>query len=488
MQFFPSVPLPSHCFQDLAENLFRKERIQSFIDLLTSSDGGEHRLAQRFARQKGRKAHEHFSADLVLCNELSERFLREEGRKRNEVSSVVRHGAFGKPIEHLPAEEGRERNKLPHRIAVLQAFFGKLREPLLRKEGRKRDQFVDSRSAFPFVVCSPAMPRLGFIFVQFVIAISARPILAGIFGRADFSVLDMNATECPAVRRPPAFLPLVVIVVRLVVVQILDGFYNAVLYPNPARRQCGDIDLYVGEDNFGRTMSLLSEWGMVDNLAEATYKHSHFEWDGVTVEIHKLAADPSETSASFAEWERKSMQDTDCKVILDGRSVLVPPPTYNALFIFVHAFHHFMTQGIGLRQLCDLALLLTAKHDEIDSGELLERLRMYKLMKEWDFFCRLCHEDLGMDASMAFSDTCMSDKTLKKAVRLHEFIFSEGNFGTYTKGNGYYFDKPYIVRKTISLYRHNRRYMQRFAIAPGQTVSHYMNTLNSGFRAVLKHK
>ena len=269
---------------------------------------------------------------------------------------------------------------------------------------------------------------------------------------------------------------------------LLKGQGNAVLYPNPARRQCGDIDLYVGEDNFGRTMSLLSEWGMVDNLAEPTYKHSHFEWDGVTVEVHKLAADPSETSASFAEWERKSLQDTDCTVILDGRSVLVPPPTYNALFIFVHAFHHFMTQGIGLRQLCDLALLLTAKHDEIDSVELLERLRMYKLMKEWDFFCRLCHEDLGMDASMAFSDTCMSDKTLKKALRLHEFIFSEGNFGTYTKGNGYYFDKPYIVRKTISLYRHNRRYMQRFAIAPGQTVSHYMNTLNSGFRAVLKHK
>lgn len=269
---------------------------------------------------------------------------------------------------------------------------------------------------------------------------------------------------------------------------LLKGQGNAVLYPNPARRQCGDIDLYVGEDNFGRTMSLLSEWGMVDNLAEPTYKHSHFEWDGVTVEVHKLAADPSETSASFAEWERKSLQDTDCKVILDGRSVLVPPPTYNALFIFVHAFHHFMTQGIGLRQLCDLALLLTAKHDEIDSGELLDRLRMYKLMKEWDFFCRLCHEDLGMDASMAFSGTCMSDKTLKKAVRLHEFIFSEGNFGTYTKGNGYYFDKPYIVRKTISLYRHNRRYMQRFAITPGQTVSHYMNTLNSGFRAVLKHK
>ena len=269
---------------------------------------------------------------------------------------------------------------------------------------------------------------------------------------------------------------------------LLKGQGNAVLYPNPARRQCGDIDLYVGEDNFGRTMSLLSEWGMVDNLAEPTYKHSHFEWDGVTVEVHKLAADPSETSASFAEWERKSLQDTDCTVILDGRSVLVPPPTYNALFIFVHAFHHFMNQGIGLRQLCDLALLLTAKHDEIDSGELLDKLRMHKLMKEWDFFCRLCHEDLGMDASMAFSDTCMSDKTLKKAVRLHEFIFSEGNFGTYTKGNGYYFDKPYIVRKTISLYRHNRRYMQRFAIAPGQTVSHYMNTLNTGFRAVLKHK
>ena len=195
---------------------------------------------------------------------------------------------------------------------------------------------------------------------------------------------------------------------------LLKGQGNAVLYPNPARRQCGDIDLYVGEDNFGRTMSLLSEWGMVDNLAETTCKHSHFEWDGVTVEIHKLAADASGTSASFAEWERKALQDTDCQVILDGRSVHVPPPTFNALFIFIHAFHHFMTQGIGLRQLCDLALLLTAKHDEIDCGELLDRLRMYKLMKEWDFFCRLCHEDLGMDASMAFSDTCMSDKTLKR--------------------------------------------------------------------------
>lgn len=268
---------------------------------------------------------------------------------------------------------------------------------------------------------------------------------------------------------------------------LLKGQGNAALYPDPSRRQCGDIDLYVGKQNFGRSMELFRQWGIVDEVNEPTIKHINFKWGGITVELHKIAFELSESSKSFEEWETASLRDTSSTVMLGGKPVLTPPPTFNAFFVFVHAFHHFMTGGIGLRQLCDLSLILTKLHDRIDGAELQRRLRMYGLSREWDFFCRLCCEDLGMDAEMAFSDSATDEKTRKKAVKFHDFIFEEGNFGQYKKGK-YYFDKPYLVRKTISFWKHNVRYFHRFEICPAQTLRHYAATVRSGVAAVMKHK
>ena len=72
-------------------------------------------------------------------------------------------------------------------------------------------------------------------------------------------------------------------------------------------------------------------------------------------------------------------------------------------------------------------------------------------------------------------------------MKFHDFIFEEGNFGQYKKGK-YYFDKPYLVRKTISFWKHNVRYFHRFEICPTQTLRHYAATIRSGVAAVMKHK
>ena len=63
-------------------------------------------------------------------------------------------------------------------------------------------------------------------------------------------------------------------------------------------------------------------------------------------------------------------------------SIAIPPATFNALYIFLHAFVHFLNSGIGLRQLCDWTCLLANRHKEIDATTLLRQLQDLGLLHE----------------------------------------------------------------------------------------------------------
>ena len=45
-------------------------------------------------------------------------------------------------------------------------------------------------------------------------------------------------------------------------------------------------------------------------------------------------------------------------VEIDGYDIPVPPLEFDVLFIFLHMYKHFVLEGVGLRQLCDWAIVL----------------------------------------------------------------------------------------------------------------------------------
>lgn len=138
---------------------------------------------------------------------------------------------------------------------------------------------------------------------------------------------------------------------------LLKGQGMAACYRQPRHRQCGDIDVYLGKDGQPRANRLLLEAG-AQETGEESDKHASYELDGVHVENHRLVNRTNNPLANrrfcrlVCEWYP---QDAERRI-----GMATPPPTFNALYIFLHAFEHFLNSGIGLRQLCDWCCLCCA--------------------------------------------------------------------------------------------------------------------------------
>jgi hypothetical protein len=110
----------------------------------------------------------------------------------------------------------------------------------------------------------------------------------------------------------------------------------------------------------------------------------------------------------------------------DAVKILLPQATYNALYIFLHLYHHFIYGGVGFRQLCDWCRCIYVHYSEIDQVELEARLKDFKLYHPWQVFGAMCVEVLGMPKeNMPF----YTDKYNSKIGRLQSYVESDGNFG-----------------------------------------------------------
>ena len=111
---------------------------------------------------------------------------------------------------------------------------------------------------------------------------------------------------------------------------------------------------------------------------------------------------------------------------LDGVSVTLPDPTFNAMFIFEHIWSHFVAAGVGFRQICDWAVFLQANKSKIDLGKLDSMLISLDLLKPWKVFGWIAVNFLGLSRDdMPFYDTLVSNLS-KKVLGM---VMKEGNFG-----------------------------------------------------------
>ena len=81
---------------------------------------------------------------------------------------------------------------------------------------------------------------------------------------------------------------------------LLKGQGVAQSYPHPEHRQPGDIDVYIGEQDYERANQLLAELG--GEIESESVKHSHGHWQGVTVENHYLLTQFASPSAQSPQW------------------------------------------------------------------------------------------------------------------------------------------------------------------------------------------
>lgn len=179
---------------------------------------------------------------------------------------------------------------------------------------------------------------------------------------------------------------------------------------------------------------LLQQGAIVEG--EASDKHASYSLKGVHIENHRIILRLNSPLANrhFQQIIRKWYpQETDYALFSEtGKedskavSIAIPPATFNALYIFLHAFVHFLNSGIGLRQLCDWTCLLANRHKEIDATTLLRQLQDLGLLHAAQAFGYIAVTRLGLPANrLPFP----LEGTKQIGEQLLEDILSTGNFG-----------------------------------------------------------
>ena len=210
---------------------------------------------------------------------------------------------------------------------------------------------------------------------------------------------------------------------------LLKGRGIGSYYPNPMIRENGDIDLYVGPDNYKAAFDVLVKHAdkPEEALFEGGSKHSHLDIDGIIVEIHKYCEIlPRRYDARFQSIARRGLTEDLVSVRFGEADVKTPETTFNAFFIFNHLWRHFVTEGVGFRQLCDWTVFLHANSGKIDREKLLSILESLDLLRAWRVFGRIAVDILGLPED----EMPLSHPIPKRSIdHVVDMIMKEGNFG-----------------------------------------------------------
>ena len=270
---------------------------------------------------------------------------------------------------------------------------------------------------------------------------------------------------------------------------LLKGQGLAALYPNPLRRQCGDIDLYVGEENYRKAAEIIRGWSEVHDEMPETSKHIGFGYKNLEIELHMGAFEIHDTrnAKEYRSYEKSELGKDDDRISFpeaggQNAGVTVPPVGFNIFYVFYHGFNHFMESGLGLRQLCDLAILLHHYNGRFDPAELEARLKSFKLNREWQLFAGILVNFIGLPEQEAplfdSSFTPLSRKLL-------ETIFKDGNFGQH-KDLPDFSRMPKLLRKAGNLGIHHVILARRAKFSGRQTFIYYASMWRNGMKNIVR--
>lgn len=269
---------------------------------------------------------------------------------------------------------------------------------------------------------------------------------------------------------------------------LLKGQGVAKYYPMPELRQCGDIDVYVGQDNFAKACEVIGEMSSPEDHQGdiPSLKHFHTRIGHAFIEIHRYTDVywPKRYDRVYQKISDAGMHSDLVPLDFAGVPVMSPSVDFNVFFIFNHFWHHFIADGVGLRQLCDWGRLMHANHGKINLDYLSDVLGKMRLMKEWQVFGYIAVNTLGLPADeMPFYEP----KYKKIADKVLELIMLEGNFGMENRKD-YKRPKGYVAGKWYSFKRRFGRNLRVLSVFPMESLRHITKVFICGIGVMFSDK
>ena len=268
---------------------------------------------------------------------------------------------------------------------------------------------------------------------------------------------------------------------------LLKGQGIAQCYERPLWRASGDVDILLSDDNYQKAKNLLLPRASYSSIEEKYGKHIGMTIDSWEVELH--GTQHCELSSIMDKVidnvQNDVFEGSNVRKWMNGNTTVYLPASNNDLiFVFTHIIKHYFKEGVGLRQICDWCRLLWTFKNSLNHELLESRIRKMKLMSEWKAFASFAVEYLGMqpDYLPLYSN---EKKWKKKADLICDYIMKVGNFG-HNRDMSYFSKYPYIIRKTISLWRRSYYLLCQCHIFPYDSFRFIPSFLFNGVRSAMR--
>ncbi|MBQ4569458.1 MAG: nucleotidyltransferase family protein [Ruminococcus sp.] len=164
---------------------------------------------------------------------------------------------------------------------------------------------------------------------------------------------------------------------------VVKGIICRSLYQKPDLRISSDEDLLVSPEEYSLCRKLLEDMGfsLTKEADPLHYQHSFVRSDGLHIEVHTSLFDSRDSF--FDKWNNEfdAWKDKTITVSAEGTELLTLNPTDHLLYLILHALKHFIHSGVGIRQVCDIAMLANRYAKETDWHRFAERCKALNALR-----------------------------------------------------------------------------------------------------------
>ena len=244
---------------------------------------------------------------------------------------------------------------------------------------------------------------------------------------------------------------------------VLKGTGLARLYPDPGRRQCGDIDVWVPGTRKAVIEAFADEFDVHDVIYQEC-KVDIFDNTEVEVHFHPTKMINPFCNARLQRWLERHSPVTSAPLSY-------PDASFNAVFCMAHMYRHYLVGGLGLRQMMDYYYILR-ELPAAGRGPAMQTLKRLGMGRFAAATMLALQYNFGLEEEYFL---CKPD--MKRGPRLIEDMIKTGNFGILDPRNrGKEGESAFgrFFRKNRRVFSYLRLYPREILWSPFARISQYL--------------
>lgn len=179
---------------------------------------------------------------------------------------------------------------------------------------------------------------------------------------------------------------------------VVKGFICKNLYPKPELRISSDEDWVLADSDAQICENIINSIGLnpSETNLQSNYENTYVNNSGLRIDLHKSFF-PTENK--FYDSWNKIFDDFDNKSVFvecNGVKIKTLCPTYQLIYLILHALKHFLHSGVGIRQIGDIGLYAKYYYKEIQWETLISQLKRIKADKFAFAVFEICRNNLGI--------------------------------------------------------------------------------------------